>query len=89
MKIKEEYSKKLIQVGNMLNQSYIRIGMIEHNIKQILEQKQNLITNIKKINEQKNQLVKEISDEYGQGYIDPKTWQFFPTQDDKEDNNKK
>lgn len=85
MKIKEQYSKKLSEMSDLLNRLFLRNGMIDFNIKMLKDERTKLIENIQKIDSQKNELMQEISEEYGQGYIDPNTWEFFPQEDNKKE----
>lgn len=85
MKIKEQYSKKLSEMSDLLNRLFLRNGMIDFNIKMLKDERTKLIENIQKIDSQKNELMQKISEEYGQGYIDPNTWEFFPQEDNKKE----
>lgn len=85
MKISEKYSNAIIEITNSKDVSIKQLGSLQFNIIQMKKEKQKLIEIIEKLKQDEQILIKQISDEYGQGFIDPNTWEFFPkeTQQDQ------
>lgn len=85
MKLSEEYSQQIISLSNEINQSLKKLGVIAYN-KQLLNiQKSNIVQKIEQTNKEKDDLISRISAEYGQGYVDPTTWQFHPANKKEDD----
>lgn len=85
MKIKEEYVNGIIQITSSIEESVKRLGYVTFNKQLLKEEKANLTTKIKDLNNQKDELIKKISDEYGEGYIDPNTWEFISNTPQKDE----
>lgn len=81
MKIKEQYSNKIIELTNNIDSSVKRLGFVTYHKSLLKKEKQNLIQEIQNLNQEKDALVQQIYGEYGNGYIDPNTWQFLPSQE--------
>ncbi len=81
MKIKEQYSNKIIELTNDIDSSIKRLGFVVYHKISLKKEEQNLIQKIQNLNQEKETLVQQIYEEYGNGYIDPGTWQFIPTEE--------
>lgn len=81
MKIKEQYSKKIIELTTNIDSSVKRLGFVTYHKSLLKQEKQNLTQEIQNLNQEKDALVQQIYNEYGNGYIDPNTWQFLPSQE--------
>ncbi len=81
MKIKDDYINKLTQNNNEIENSIKRLGLIEYNLNLLQAQKTKILQYLNNLDTDKQDLVKAISQEYGQGYIDPNTWQFYPKEE--------
>ncbi len=81
MKIKDDYINKLTQNTNEIENSIKRLGLIEYNLNLLQAQKTKILQYLNNLDTDKQDLVKAISQEYGQGYIDPNTWQFYPKEE--------
>lgn len=80
MKIKEQYSNKIIELTNNIDSSVKRLGFVTYHKSLLKKEKQNLIEEIQNLNQEKDTLVQQIYNQYGNGYVDPKSWQFLPAQ---------
>lgn len=85
MKISEKYSNAIVEITKFKEVAIKQLGTLQYNIIQMKKEKQKLIETIEKLKQDEQILIKQISDEYGQGFIDPNTWEFFPkeTQQDQ------
>lgn len=81
MKIKEQYSNKIVELTNNIDSYVKKLGFVVYNLNLLKKEKENFIEEIKKLNQEKDALIQEIYNEYGNGYIDPNTWQFSSTQE--------
>ncbi len=81
MKIKEQYSNKIVELTNNIDSSVKKLGFVIYHKTLLEKEKQNLLQEIQNLNQEKDALIQQIYNEYGNGYIDPTTWQFLSTQE--------
>lgn len=77
MKIKEEFIQEIVNSSSKIDEAIKRLGVVTYNQTLVKKQKDNLLVLIQSLNTQKEDLIKKISNEYGEGYIDPNTWEFY------------
>lgn len=80
MKIKDEFINSILENTNKTDQLVKRLGLVSYNSNLLKKQKQNLIGKIQQLNNEKDHIIKNISQEYGNGYVNPQTWEFHPTE---------
>ena len=80
MKIEEKYSNRIVQLTNRTQVAIRKLGFNEYNLKLLTKEKQSLLSLLEQYSQQKQQVISEISEQYGQGYLNPETWQFTTKQ---------
>lgn len=76
MKIDERYSNKIIEITNKTDLAIRSLGFNQYNINMLKEQKQKLLNSIAQYSKEKQSIIQEISKQYGEGYLNPETWEF-------------
>lgn len=76
MKIDEKYSNRIIQLTNNTEGAIRKLGFTEYNLKLLQNEKQSLLQILQQYSKQKEQVIADISQQYGQGYLNPETWEF-------------
>ena len=83
MKIDEKYSNAIIEITNKTDLAIRSLGFNQYNIKILNEQKQKLLESIAQYSKQKQTIIQQISKQYGEGYLNPETWEFTEYVEDK------
>lgn len=76
MKIDEKYSSKIMELTQKTQVAIRKLGFDQYNINLLTKEKQLLLSALQSYSKQKQQVISEISQQYGQGYLNPQTWQF-------------
>lgn len=80
MKIDEKYSNRIIQLTNSTERAIRKLGFTEYNLKLLNKEKQSLLQMLQQYSTQKEAVITELSTQYGQGYLNPDTWEFTKKQ---------
>lgn len=80
MKIEEKFSNKIIEITNKTDMAIRTLGFNQYNLHMLAEQKQKLLQSIAEYSVQKQNIIAEISQQYGDGYLNPQTWEFTKKQ---------
>ncbi len=80
MKIDEKYSNRIIQLTNSTERAIRKLGFTEYNLKLLNKEKQSLLQMLQQYSTQKEAVIAELSTQYGQGYLNPDTWEFTKKQ---------
>lgn len=81
MKLKEEHIKRISQMIDKTDQTIRHYGLLNYNITKMKQQKTKLLDQLDKLTDERNSLIQQISKKYGQGTIDPVSWEFKPYTD--------
>lgn len=80
MKIDEKHSNRIIQLTNSTERAIRKLGFTEYNLKLLNKEKQSLLQMLQQYSTQKEAVITELSTQYGQGYLNPDTWEFTKKQ---------
>ena len=75
--ITEDEKKELTDLGNSENQFIIQLGEIEYQIQNLEDQKLEVKKQIAAFKIKRNQLAARLQQKYGEGAINPETWEFI------------
>jgi hypothetical protein len=75
--ISDEEKKELTDLGNLENKFIIQLGEIEYQLQEIEEQKIEVKKQIANYKIKRNQFASRLQQKYGEGAIDPETWEFI------------
>ncbi len=75
--ITEEEKKELTDLGALENKFVIQLGEIEYQLQELEEQKVNIKKEIANYKIKRNQLASRLQQKYGEGAINPETWEFI------------
>jgi hypothetical protein len=75
--IEENEKKELTDLGNLENQFIIQLGEIEYQIQNLEDQKSEVKKQIAAFKIKRNQLAARLQQKYGEGAINPETWEFI------------
>ena len=75
--ITEEEKKELTDLGALENKFIIQLGEIEYQLQNLEEQKVEVKKQIAAFKIKRNQLAARLQQKYGEGAINPETWEFI------------
>jgi len=75
--ITEDEKKELTDLGNLENQFIVQLGEIEYQIQNLEDQKLEIKKQIAAFKIKRNQLAARLQQKYGEGAINPETWEFI------------
>jgi hypothetical protein len=75
--ITEEEKKELTNLGTLENQFIVQLGGLEYQLQELEEQKVNIKKKIAAFKIKRNQLAARLQQKYGEGAINPETWEFI------------
>ena len=75
--ITEEEKKELTDLGNLENRFIIQLGEIEYQLQELEEQKIEIKKQIANYKTKRNQFASRLQQKYGEGGINPETWEFI------------
>ena len=75
--ITEDEKKELTDLGTLENQFVIQLGEIEYQIQNLEDQKLEVKKQIAAFKIKRNQLAARLQQKYGEGAINPETWEFI------------
>lgn len=80
MRIDEKYSNKIMEITNKTDLAIRSLGFNQYNLQILTDQKQKLLESIKQYSKDKQNIIMQISEQYGDGYLNPETWEFTSKQ---------
>ena len=75
--ITEEEKKELTDLGALENKFIIQLGEIEYQLQELEEQKVEVKKQTTAFKIKRNQLASRLQQKYGEGSINPETWEFI------------
>lgn len=77
MKIRKEYQESIIQITNNLTDLVGQLGYIQYSMEMLKISKEQILDKIIQNNKERQSLQQKIYKQYGEGYINPETFQFI------------
>ena len=75
--ITKEEKKELTDLGALENKFIIQLGEIEYQLQELEEQKVEVKKQTAAFKIKRNQLASRLQQKYGEGTINPETWEFI------------
>jgi len=75
--ITDEEKKELQELGNFETQFIVQLGEIEYQLQNLEEQKVDVKKQIAAFKVKRNQVAARLQQKYGEGFINPETWEFI------------
>lgn len=75
--ITDEEKKELTDLGSLENKFIIQLGEIEYQLQELEEQKIEVKKQIANYKIKRNQFASGLQQKYGEGTINPETWEFI------------